>query len=104
MINVSLSDSSARNIENRLHHCSGTVCEVWRVSGFSRTIAQLFPLSQDWHFSDGRQQATDNLEVTANATVDLSYEEMLVLLPCFVLISVGDALSGFVPFSAEHCK
>jgi len=99
LINVSLSDASAKSITNRLHHCSGTVCLVWRVENFSDSVAKLFPASDEWRFWDDTQQSSNGKQKSsANNWTNLSTEQTLSLLPCFVLISVGDAFSKFSPF------
>ena len=104
LINVSLSDTSARNNEHRLHRCSGTVCAVWRVESFAQTVAKLFPTSADWCFCSDLQQSLDgNQDRCTKKTADSAADKMLFLLPCFALISVGDALSRFSSFSSENC-
>jgi len=104
VINVSLSDTSASNTEHRLHHCPGTICAVWRVDSFAKTIAKLFPASEDWHFWDDRPQSSGGKqEGCAKKTQDLSAADTLFLLSCFVLVSVGDALSKFCQLSLENC-
>jgi len=105
LINVSLSDTSARNTEHRLHRCPGTVCAVWRVDSFAKTVAKLFPVSEDWHFWDDHQETSSGkLDSCAKKTSDLSAEQTLALLPCFMLISVGDALSKFTPLPLGNCR
>jgi len=103
LINVSLSDTSARNIEHRLQHCSGTVCAVWRVNSFAKAVAKLFPASEEWHFWNDVQQSHGGKQDGRTEKTDSSAEQTLFLLPCFVLISVGDAFSEFCPFLLENC-
>lgn len=103
LINVSLSDTSARNNDHRLHRCPGTVCAVWRVESFAKTVAELFPASDEWCFCSDPQQSLDGKhDRCAKRTTVSSADEMMFLMPCFVLISVGDALSRFSPFSPEN--
>lgn len=109
LINVSLSDTSTRNIDHGLHCCSGTICAVWLVDSFAETVAKMFPASEDWHFKDGVQQlpaAAGHREAceTTRTTAVSSADYTLCLLPCFVMISVGDALSKFSPFSLDNCR
>lgn len=105
LINVSISDTSARNTEHRFHRCSGTVCKVWRVNSFAKTVEKLFPASEEWHFwDDPRQSSGDQRNDNANKTVDSLSEHTFFLLPYFVLISVGDALSSFSPLSVDNCE
>jgi len=102
LINVSLSDTSARNIQNRLHYSSGTIRAVWRVDSFARTVAELFPLSEEWHFWDNTQQSVaDEQKDCADRTTNLSAEQIWLLLSCFVLVSVGDAFCKFSPLSPD---
>jgi len=98
LINVSLSDTSAKNIRDRLYQCSGTVALVWRVENFAETVSQLFPASEEWRFWDDTQKGN------ANRRSDLSTEQTLLLLPCFVLVSVGDAFKKFSPLLQQNCQ
>jgi len=103
LINVSLSDTSAKNIDHRLHHCSGTVFLIWRVENFADAVAKLFPASDEWRFWDDSQQSADGKQKgRTNNCTDSSSEQTLTLLPCFVLISVGAAFSTFSPFSQQN--
>jgi len=103
LINVSLSQTSGRNSTNRLHQCSGTVCMVWHVENFAETVAKLFHTSEKWRFWDDIPQSTGGKQKnSANKWTDLSTEQTLLLLPCFVLISVGDAFSKFSPFLHQN--
>jgi len=105
LVNVSLSDTSAKNNDHRLRQCSGTVCAVWHVESFAKTVAKLFPASDEWCFGSDPQQSRDGKQDgCAKRTAVSSADEMLFSLPCFVLISVGDALSRFSPFSPENLQ
>ena len=102
VINVSLSDTSAGNTEHRLQCCQGTICAVWQVDSFAKTIAKLFPASEGWHFWDDCQLSTGGKQ--EDCTKKTAAHQALLLLSCFVLISVGDALSTFSPLTSENCQ
>jgi len=105
IINVSLSDTSAKSVKARLHQCSGSISMVWRVENFAETVAKLFPASEEWRFwDDTHQSAHGKPKASINKWTDFSTEQTLLLLPCFVLVSVGAAFSKFSTLSQQNCQ
>lgn len=70
---------------------SGHVSRVFFSNGFKKTVSSLFPASDKWTFVDEVKSSDETNDENKKAESQMANYSVM-FLPCFVLLSVGDAL------------
>jgi len=76
-------------------HVSGHVSLVWFADTFKRTVSSMFSTSDKWTFVEDTKSSDSRCDEKSRKSDAQVANYSVMFLPCFVLISVGDALRQF---------
>jgi hypothetical protein len=81
--------------ESNQIHISGHVSLVWFANTFKRTVSSMFSASDKWTFIEETKSSDGKSDEKSKKSEAQISNYSVMFLPCFVLISVGDALRQY---------
>ena len=106
-INSPSTSCDTLNSDINVFKATGHICKVWFIKSFKKAASSLFSAVEKWSLAEEpanlENKNGDDVKggkFSESQTANYS----LLFLPCFVLISVGDALTQFHTSTAANIR